>query len=87
MEGVGVMKDKELEEIEASHTRCSGGRSCPGEREVERVHMVLCCRQIHCSHTVAQDQTRGLTLGCARNQRTCVHVRERSVGMCIMYTN
>ncbi len=35
------MKDKEpkLEEIEASHTahQVSGGRSCPGEREVESV--------------------------------------------------
>ena len=47
------MKDKELklEEIEASHTPMwSGGRSCPGEREMEKVHMLLCCRQIHNSH-------------------------------------
>jgi hypothetical protein len=34
------MKGNELnpEKIEASHTRWSGGRSCPGERETERVH-------------------------------------------------
>ena len=35
--GVSVMKDKEikLKEIEGSHTRWSGGRSCPREREVK----------------------------------------------------
>jgi hypothetical protein len=40
------MKDKErnLDEIEVSHTRWSGGRSCPWEREVERVHMLLYCQ-------------------------------------------
>ena len=48
------MTDKELklEEIEASHTRRSGGRSCPGEREMEKVQILLCCRQIHYSHMV-----------------------------------
>ena len=34
------MKDKELkpEEVESSHTRWGGGRSCPGEMEAERVY-------------------------------------------------
>jgi len=34
VDGVGVMKDKELklEEIEASHTEWCGGKSCPGPR-------------------------------------------------------
>ena len=50
IEGVSVMKDKQLklEEIAASHqvTKLGMGRSYPGEREVERVQMLLCC-QVH----------------------------------------
>jgi hypothetical protein len=40
VDGVGVMENKKakLQEITVSHTLGgSGGRSCPGEREVERV--------------------------------------------------
>jgi hypothetical protein len=41
------MKDREVkhEEIEASHTRWSEGRSCPGEREVERLHIYSAAKQ------------------------------------------
>jgi hypothetical protein len=36
------MKDNEvkIKEIEDSHTRWNGGRSCPRERVVERVYMI-----------------------------------------------
>ncbi len=69
VEGVGAMKDKELklEEISLLHTRCSGGRSCTGEREVERVHMLLYC-QIRCTQMVAQTQGHDLGVGSAGNQ-------------------
>ena len=44
--------------------------------------MLLCFSQIHYSHMVTQKQTRDLGgLGCAKNQRTCVHMRERNVDM------
>ena len=41
------MKDKELKLEETfSHTRWSRARSCPGEREGDRVYVLL-CYQIH----------------------------------------
>jgi hypothetical protein len=56
-------KELKLEEIEASHTLggWSRGRSCRGEREVERMHMLLCCRNIHYSLLVAQGPRPGRT--------------------------
>jgi hypothetical protein len=72
----GVMKDKELkfEEIEVSHCnthipRWTRGRSCPGEREVERMHILL-CYTIHYSHMVVQKETRDLVGHCHKEPRT-----------------
>ena len=47
------MKDKELkfEGIEVSHTRWSGGRSCPGEREVEKMHRLLFYYKLDCFYS------------------------------------
>ena len=66
------MKDKELkfEEIESSHTSWIRGRSCPGEREVERVHILLWYRTIQYRYLVTQKQERVLVVGHSRNQRT-----------------
>jgi hypothetical protein len=43
LEGVDVMKDKDLklDEIESSHTKWSVKGSCPGKREVERGDVFL----------------------------------------------
>ena len=44
-----------------SHTRWSGGRgvrSCTGEREVERVEMLISCL-VHSSEQVSQNPTHG----------------------------
>ena len=46
------------------------------------VCILLCYSQIHYSHMVAQNQTQDLGgLDCEKNQRTCVHMRERIVTM------
>ena len=59
-EGVGVMKDKELnlEETETSHTRWIRRRSCPGEREGDRVYMFLIYR-IHLDTSISPVYPKG----------------------------
>ena len=47
----------------------SRGEGSVGEREEERVHMLL-CYQMRYSQIVAQKQAQGLAFGCAVNQRT-----------------
>ena len=42
-----------------AHTRCIGGRSCPGEGEVGEGVVILYC-QIHYSQMVAEEQVAGL---------------------------
>ena len=58
------------EDVSDFRFRWSGGMSCPGAREVERIHMLLYYRTRHYRYLVAQKQTRVLMVGLTRNQRT-----------------